>query len=68
MHFYLARSPKLLFILIAASDMNCFKNIMQDFDDQIRNCSCEVDCEENDYDIHLSQAKWPSRMYEVNIN
>jgi len=40
---------------------------MQDFDDQIRNCSCEVDCEENDYDIHLSQAKWPSRMYEVNI-
>ena len=39
-----------LFFLIAASDMNCFRNIMQDFDDQIRNCSCEVDCEENDYD------------------
>ena len=30
-----------------------------------RNCSCGADCEETDYDVYLSQAKWPSKMYEV---
>ena len=41
--------------------------MLVDFDEQIRNCSCGVECEENDYDIQLSKSKWPSKNYEVGM-
>ena len=52
-------------LYISANDTVCFGNVMNEFEFQIRNCSCQVECEENDYDIKLSNAKWPSKIYEV---
>lgn len=46
-------------------DDSCHSQILDQFAENRRNCSCEVNCEDTDYDAYMSQSKWPSKMYET---
>ncbi len=45
----------------------CVNNIYDELDVGARECQCNVECDETDYDLAVSQAAFPSLKYEVMI-
>ena len=50
---------------IGSTDATCVESVIEQVDAGQRTCLCNVDCEELDYELSISQAIWPSRQYEV---
>ena len=48
-----------------STDATCVKSVVQQLDGGQRTCLCNVECEEQDYDLSISQAMWPSWQYQV---
>ena len=48
-----------------ADEAFCVKYILKQLNDKVRNCSCEVDCIEQQYDVFTSQTRWPSEKFAV---
>ena len=62
----LCRNEKLPCNLTTGStDATCVNSVIEQIDGGQRTCLCNVDCEELDYELSISQAIWPSRQYEV---
>ena len=49
----------------ASEDLSCVEEIMYQLDNNIRNCSCGPNCQEMDYEVFISQSKWPAKYYQV---
>ena len=48
-----------------SEDLSCVEEIMYQLDNNIRNCSCGPNCQEMDYEVFISQSKWPAKYYQV---
>lgn len=47
------------------SDSDCVSDIANQLDLGQRNCSCNIDCEETDFQLSTSESVWPSIQYAV---
>ena len=47
------------------TESDCVFDVMYQLDNSLRNCSCEVDCTETDYELSISESKWPSLQYQT---
>ena len=48
-----------------ADDLVCVEDVMYQLDNSVRNCTCRPNCQELDYEVYISQSKWPSKFYQV---
>jgi len=49
-----------------ADDLVCVEDVMYQLDNSVRNCTCRPNCQELDYEVYISQSKWPSKFYQTN--
>ena len=54
-------------IASGGSDVDCVGSVIEEMDAGQKKCQCNVECEELDYQLSISQALWPSNQYEVRI-
>ena len=52
-------------IVSGGSDTECVGSVIEQIDAGQKKCQCNVECEELDYQVAISQALWPSTQYEV---
>ena len=52
-------------ITSGGSDEDCVGSVIEEMDAGQKKCQCNVQCEELDYQLSISQALWPSNQYEV---
>ena len=48
-----------------SNDTTCVERVTYQLDNGIRKCSCGPNCNETDYELFLSQSRWPSKQYTV---
>ena len=47
------------------ADLDCVDSVINQLDSGERECMCNVECDELDYKLSVSQSVWPSKQYEV---
>ena len=52
-------------ITTGGSDVDCVDSVIEEMDVGLRTCMCNVECNELDYKLSISQSSWPSKQYEV---
>ena len=48
-----------------SNDTTCVERVTYQLDNGIRQCLCRPNCNETDYELFLSQSRWPSKQYTV---
>ena len=48
-----------------STDTTCVEIVTYQLDNGIRKCVCGPNCNETDYELFLSQSRWPSKQYTV---
>ena len=47
------------------TDIECVNAVIEEMDAGQRKCTCNVECEELNYELSITQSDWPSKQYEV---
>ena len=52
-------------IISNGTDVDCVNAVIEEMDAGQRTCTCNVECEELNYELSITQSLWPSKQYEV---
>ena len=52
-------------ITSGGSDVDCVESVIEEMSSKQRRCMCNLECNEIDYKLMISQSVWPSKQYEV---
>ena len=47
------------------TDAECVNAVIEEMDAGQRSCTCNVECEELNYELSITQSAWPAKQYEV---
>ena len=47
------------------TDVDCVNAVIEEMDAGQRTCTCNVECEELNIELSITQSVWPSKQYEV---
>ena len=51
--------------MLTANESTCVNRVVRELDQGLRECTCNVECEETEYKVMLSQSIWPAQYQEV---
>ena len=57
-----------IFIYVLDQNNTCYNAILLDLESERRECSCQVDCDEEDYTATTSAATFPEYKYRVTFS